>query len=177
MNEMDKKRIKLYNIGFPFWIMMWLPGIWWILLIPLDYILDYLVLFSSTGQLDSRKEFCRKNTWKICLAGFVSDLAGGLFMLAVLLLSSQTVEYLNREAREAFAGFSSSLMFAPLHHPLALAVTVLGILIAAVLIFLLDRRILSRAGLPATLAVRAALRLAVVTAPYTFLIPLNLFFD
>ncbi len=171
------EKLKLYNIGFPFWIMMWLPGIWWILLIPLDYLLDYLVLFNSTGQLDNRKEFCRKHTWKICLAGFASDLAGGLFMLAVLLLASQTVETLNQESLNAFNNFSSSLMFAPLHHPLALAVTVLGILIAAILIFLLDRRILQKAGLTAAFARRAALRLAVVTAPYTFLIPLNLFFD
>ena len=78
-----KQSVTLYNILFPIWMLVWIPSPLWLLLIPLNFIIDYLVLYKSLpadvqrsknfpGSVP-RKAFCNTYAWKICAAGFAAD--------------------------------------------------------------------------------------------------------
>ena len=71
---------------------------------------------------------------------------------------------------------SYNLAYAPFGSAAALAVTVAALLLSAGAIFLLDRRILRRAGLDPGTARRAARNMAVFTAPYLFVVPSGLLY-
>ena len=70
-----KNSTKLYNILLPLWFIIFIPSWLWLLLIPANYLIDRIVLKWSLGDLEDKGLFCRKHNWKICLAGFLSDMA------------------------------------------------------------------------------------------------------
>ena len=158
-----KKGIRLYNILLPVWMLIWWPSWLWLALIPLNYAIDALVLHLSLPNDPDRGTFRRKHAWKICLAGFLSDFLGSALLFAAYALD------LSQE-------FSYAVAYDPFRHVGALAVTFLAIVLAAGAIFLLDRRILQKAGLDADAARRAARNLAVFTAPYLLLFPSGLLY-
>ena len=164
MNKMDrKKELRLYNVLFPIWMLIWWPSWLWLVLIPLNYGVDALVLHLSLPADADRRAFCRKHTWKICLAGFLSDFLGSAAIFGLYALD------LSRD-------FTYDIAYDPFGSPAAFAATVAAIGISAAAIFLLDRRILLRAGLDPEAARRAARNMAVFTAPYLFLIPSGLLY-
>jgi hypothetical protein len=161
---MRRKDTRLYNVLFPIWLLVWIPSPLWILLIPANYFIDRAVLSFSLKDMQDRKDFLAACSWKICAAGFAADFAGAAFLLAVMLLSDKL-------------GWSSAdligqgLSMDPFASVPAFTVTLLSVLLAGVVIFLLDRRILTRAGLENDQARRSALILAAATAPYLYFLP------
>lgn len=160
---MNKNGIRLYNVMFPVWMLVWFPSWLWMLLIPVNYLIDRLILRWSLSGSEDRDRFCRRHCWKICLAGFLADFIGSLLLFALYMLFSS-------------GEFGKALAFNAFSDLAAFLATVLAILLSGALIFLLDRWILTRVGLDAAAAKRAALRLAVFTAPYLFLIPVGLIY-
>ena len=155
---MKKNGIRLYNVMFPVWLLIWFPSWLWLLLIPGNYLIDRLVLRWSLSGSEERDRFCRRHCWKICLAGFFADFVGSLLLFALYCLSP-TGRFGNALAFNAFASLPAFLA------------TVLAILLSGVLIYLLDGWILTKVGLEKERAKNAALRLALITAPYLFLFP------
>ena len=86
---MSNNSIKLYNVLFPIWMLLFIPSPLWLLIIPGNYIIDRLVLYLSMKDYPERKTFCKQNTWKICLAGFGADFVGA----ALLFLCSNVSVY------------------------------------------------------------------------------------
>ncbi|MBR1985622.1 MAG: hypothetical protein IKA24_01790 [Mogibacterium sp.] len=80
---MKNTTTKIYNILLPLWLLIFLPSYLWLALIPLNYVIDRVVLRWSLGDMPDKGLFCRRHTWKICLAGFLSDLAGALILLII----------------------------------------------------------------------------------------------
>lgn len=66
------------------WLIIFLPSYFWLVLIPLNYLIDRVVLKWSLGDKPDKGLFCRKHTWKICLAGFFSDFVGAAIRLALI---------------------------------------------------------------------------------------------
>ena len=159
-----KQSVTLYNILFPIWILVWLPSPLWLLLIPLNFSIDYLVLYKSLPADAQRKTFCNRHTWKICAAGFAADFIGSLFLFALFRL---TDEYKSGYLRTV----SQALAFNPFANAGAFLIVVVAILLAAYCIYRFDRYILKHAGLPEGQSKTSALWLAAVTAPYLFLFP------
>ena len=158
-----KNDMRVYNLMFPVWMLVWWPSWLWLALIPLNYGIDALVLRLSLPAGSDRAAFLRKHTWKICLAGFASDFLGSALLFAVYAFTPGDP-------------LSNNLAYAPFGSAAALAVTLAALLLSAGAIFLLDRRILLRAGLDPDGARRAARNLAVFTAPYLFLFPSGLLY-
>ena len=159
-----KKTVKLYNILFPIWMLVFFPSPLWIALIPANYLIDRFVLKRTLPKTVNRSAFCKKNSWKICLAGFVSDLIGALFLFLVVLLCDENYELANGITMDPFKDLLSFLI-------VALAVT-----ISAIFIFIIDRMILIRCGLSRKQATRSAAFLALLTAPYLYLLPSKLIY-
>ena len=165
---MKENRVtKLYNVLFPSWMLMWYPRLF-VILIPANYLMDTFVLSFSLMDESLRKPFRRKHTWKICLAGFLSDFAGAL----ILLIISIPLADLN----EKLYDIGHAIMLDPFSNPAGLLIVVASIAVSAVCIYSLDKWILGRAGLDPEQVKRSALRLALITAPYLYLFPSRLLY-
>ena len=164
------RSVRLYNLLFPIWLLVFLPTYLWLLLIPANYLIDGLVLWLFVKKIRplTYKETLRK-TWKICTAGFAADLAGVLFLLLISYLKLNDWWWKNLQYPVMWNPFSSIL---------GLIATLIGIAISALLIYYLDKRILTKMDLiPQENVSRVALNLAVFTAPYLFLIPSTILYD
>ena len=160
----DNKSVKLYNLFLPLWLIFWFPSYLWLIVIPVNYIIDRLVLTLSLKGQEDRKTICRKYTWKIWLAGFLADFVGMLIILgSMMLFSAIDVPFLNDTADALVANAFTSIP--------ALLITLIAIAVAGLLIFVIDRRILKNSGLDAAQIKKSALYLALITAPYLYLIP------
>ena len=51
----QKQSVTLYNILFPVWLLVWIPSPLWLLLIPLNFVIDYFVLYKSLPD-DAERE-------------------------------------------------------------------------------------------------------------------------
>ena len=156
MNQ--RKEVKLYNILLPVWILIFWPSFLWLFLIPANYFIDRI-----------RGLFCRKHTWKICLAGFAGDFAGACLLFAVFMAAAWAGE--GSSAGDFFRSLGEGVGFNPFNSIFSFAVVGLSIFISGLLIFFMDRSILVRTGLDMEQAKKSALRLALITAPYLYLFP------
>lgn len=165
-----ERNTKVYNILLPIWIIIFVPSWLWLLLIPANYLIDRIVLKWSLGDMDGRGQFCRQHNWKICLAGFLSDFVGAALLLMIVV---PLVGVTDSKLVEDAAG---GIMMNPFTNVLSVVITLAAIALSALCIYLLDKKILLKAGLDLEQAKKSALRLAVITAPYLYLIPSELLY-
>lgn len=144
---MKNKEIKLYNVLFPFWMLILFP-VTWVVILPGNFIIDSLVLLVSMAVLGvaEKKHLYKKYILKIFTFGMLSDIVGGIYMFLML-----AVFEVARMGDEIF-------------------LTVPAILISAALIFLSNYFITFRKA-EKSFRLKMSLIFTVVTAPYTFLIP------
>ena len=93
-----------------------------------------------------------------------ADFAGSLFLFALFMVTDACGVSFARAV-------SRGLAFNPFGNGSAFVLVVIAILLSAYLIYRFDLYFLKRAGLPEGQSKTSALRLAVVTAPYLFLLP------
>lgn len=169
------KSVKMYNLIFPVWLilspLMWpffAPSAPWILAIVLgNLLLDWAVVAVSlrcqgVSEVKRRSLAVLLPVW---LGGYLADIIGTLGMAAVLFIDNDWF-YHNIHAPLAY--------LSPFESPWAVLWGVSCLLISAVCIYLFNSRFcLRKADLTADERKRTALALAVITAPYTFLMPTN----
>ena len=155
-------------------MIIFIPTWLWLVLIPANYLIDRIVLKWSLGDMPDKGLFCRKHTWKICLAGFLSDFLGALVMFSVYIIGVMIED--GAEASKWLEELQMGVGFNPFSNLLSLIVVIIAIAVAGVIVCLLDRLILKRAGLDASQTKKSALRLAIITAPYLFLFPSSLIY-
>ncbi len=142
-----KNDIKLYNVLFPLWMILFFP-LTWLIVLPGNFIIDSIVLLISMSALKiaDKKQWYKKHIIKIYLVGMISDIIGSGYMLLLM-----TVFDVGRMGDELY-------------------LTVPALVISSALIFILNYFFtFKKADKP--LRLRFSLIFAVVTAPYTFLIP------
>ncbi len=144
---MRNKDVRLYNVLFPFWMLMLFPTVWLIVL-PGNFLIDSLVLLIALRWLgiDEKKLWYKRHILKIFTFGMLSDLVGAAYML--LMMTRFDVGNMGDE----------------------LYLTLPAILLAAALVFLSNYYITFR-KVEKPLRLKLALTFAIVTAPYTFLVP------
>ena len=160
----QKQSITLYNILFPIWLLVWIPSPLWLLLVPLNFVIDYVVLYKSLPDGVPRKAFCNTYAWKICAAGFAADFIGSLFLFAAFMITSS-------HKLDSLRPISHGLGLNPFESFAAFLIVVCSILLAAYCIYRFDLYLLKRAGLSEEQGRKSALWLATATAPYLFLLP------
>lgn len=144
---MKSKNVRLNNVLFPFWMLVLYPMTWFVVL-PGNFVIDSLVLLISMFLLGvaDKKQCYKKYIMKIFAFGMLSDIVGGIYMFLML-----AVFEVARMGDELF-------------------LTVPAIVISAVLIFVLNYFITFRKA-ERSFRLKMSLIFALVTAPYTFLIP------
>ena len=143
------KKSKLYNVIFPVWL-LWLYPLLWLIVIPGNFIIDSLVLLSSMYilKINDKKQFYKKSILKVFLFGMLSDIIGTLYMFLMMFV------------------FEIGNMGDELY------LTIPGVIISAVMIFIFNYFLTFR-KIDKKERLKLSIVFAVVTAPYTFLIPIN----
>lgn len=169
MKTNDKR---LYNVLFPIWLLVFFPSYLWLILIPANYLIDRIVLKWSLGDTQDKGVFCRQNTWKICLAGFLGDFVGAIALFFV----SQLLSGFGGDGTSFLEKVGDGIMFDPFTNILSVLIVIGAIALSAVCIYKLDKKLLGKTELNQEQIKRAAIRLAIFTAPYVYLIPTRLFY-
>ena len=140
------KEIKLYNVLFPLWMLLMFPTMWLIVL-PGNFLIDSIVLLILMKVLNicEKKEFYKKNILKIYLIGLLADAVGAVLLFITVVTEVWQYEY--------------ELYF-----------SLVAMVISAILIFLLNYYI-TFSKCEKRIKMKLALTFAIVTAPYTFLVP------
>lgn len=142
-----KKEVKLYNVLFPFWMLLMFPQ-FWLIVLPGNFIIDSFVLLVCMFliKIENKKSFYKGNILKIFGFGILSDIIGSAYMLIMT------------------GCFQIGRMGDELY------ITLPGLVISAISIFIFNYFITLR-KYEIKLRFKIALIFAIVTAPYTFLIP------
>ena len=161
------KTTRLYNILLPIWLLIWVHSPLWLILIPLNYLIDRFVLKFSLKGYENRDEFVRKNTWKVCLIGFLSDFVGCALLFITMYVLGRLGDH----------DIAPALNMNPFKNIWALLIIILAIIVSGLCIYLLNKTILRKSGLNNKEAIKSALYLALITAPYLFLIPSGILYQ
>ena len=139
--------IKLYNVLFPFWMLLLFPPMWLIVL-PGNFLIDSLVLIISMFALKmvDKKQFYKRHIFKIYCFGLLADIIGSAYMFLMTMV------------------FEIGVMGDELY------LTIPALIISASLIFVFNYHVTFKKS-DSALRLRLSLIFAIVTAPYTFLIP------
>ena len=150
---MKKNRdVTLYNMIFPFWMILLFPQMWLVVL-PGNFLVDSLVLLISLAVLGipAKKRWYKHCILKIFGFGLLADAISAGYMLLMLWVF------------EAGSGGSELFLSLP-------ALVISGVMIF-VLTYFFTFDIVGTRILDKSLRLKMSLIFAVVTAPYTFLIP------
>ena len=165
---MEKREIRLYNMILPLWLLWIFPQVWFLLL-PGNLLIDTEVLLCALLALrrPDKGRLMKRLWWRIGWRGFAADAAGVAWLLLTLILWDMNVG----RRRAFWQKWLEGVMGDPFSHPVAFLWTLAAVAIAGVCIYYLDKKPMRAAGLTDREAHRAALALAIVTAPWAFLIP------
>ena len=164
-----KHKTRLYNVFFPLWMLLFF-SVTWLLVVPVNWVFDSLVLLVAVAamRLRKKKELYVKSIFRVWVFGFLADLAGAGVMALVYGAASLFLK------GETQAAFLEAFMVDPWQHPAALLATALAVLVSACVIYVLNRRFtFQKQALPDATKGRLSLVLAAATAPYFFFVPLN----
>lgn len=167
------KQIRLYNMIFPIWVLMFFPPVILITLLG-NYVIDSLVLlgcfyvYKLKNKGFNLKIFYKGSIKKVWLCGFLADFIGA----AILLL-------LNTYGDDLF-GFSyeltSAISYDPFSVPLAFIIVLFAMLVSSYFIFVFNYKFALKKQIEEKrLRFKVALTIAIVTIPWTFLLPIKWF--
>lgn len=167
------KHIKLYNVIFPIWFLLFFPPVIFITLIG-NFVIDSLVLiacfflFKVTNKQIKLKEFYKSSILKVWIFGFLADIIGAsiLFLLGIL-------GDLWGLPRELITGIN----YDPYSNPVAVIVIIFATLVSSVLIFIFNFKFTFGKEIEEEkLRIKVAITIAIITMPWTFLLPTKWFY-
>ena len=178
---MPKRRsVRLYNVILPLWLLILFPQVWLVVL-PANFLIDSLVVYFGLRRLkaDDPNTLYKRSILKVYVRGFAADFVGVAALLGVAALCMLDDVYGWSAAiglGEWVSEFSRWLTLDPFRNPAALLVTLAAVALAGWFIYQWDRRVFAGLGLAEEQAHRMALWLAVLTAPWLYLVPATLFY-
>ena len=83
-----KRDIKLYNVMFPIWMFYLLPTVLWLIILPVNFAVDTLVvlLVLSRLRIQNRREIWKKSILRVWLLGFLADFIGAAVTMGLMLV-------------------------------------------------------------------------------------------
>ena len=141
-----KKDIRLYNVLFPLWMLMLFPQMWLIVL-PGNFLVDSAVLLLAMAamKITERKMVYKQHILKVFCFGLLADVIGSGLMFLVLILD------LYQTGNEWYLAIPA-------------------VILSGVCIFLFNYFVTFK-KMEKAIRMKLALTFAVVTAPYTFMVP------
>ena len=179
------KDIKLYNMILPpFMLFAFVPYMWFISLAG-NFVIDSIVLILSTLIIfrSFKETFStyKKLIIKVWLYGFLADIFGILYLLVFSLTSIKFVDYekfdVNSLGYKIWEGIHLATNGSHFDSIWGVIFIASGILVTSILIFVFDYFfVFKHRNFTKKQAIFTALTFAIITAPYTFLLPKSLFY-
>ena len=161
------KKIRLYNVIFPLWllIMFPIPALYTLLCVLGNALIDGAVLHFGMKHCHlslSKKDFFK--TWlKVFAAGWTSDFIAAAVLLGVSIFLPHEMAY--------------AIQYNVFTNPVGFVIVLLATVFAAVLIYILNLKLSFRKlDWPLSDKKKMARILAVFTAPYLFFLPTTWFY-
>ena len=167
------KELKLYNLIFPIWFLLFLPPV---ILITLtgNFIIDSVVIIICfyTFKLSSinieLKSFYKNSVLKVWLFGFLADIIGAVILFIVSAFGHEI-------------GISDKLISAVNYNPyenvFAVILIIFAMLVSSFFIYLFNYKYTFKKLIKDNLLrLKVSLTIAIVTAPWTFLLPTKWFY-
>lgn len=161
---MNSKVVKLYNIIFPMYMLWVMPPVIFISAI-LNFIIDSAVVLITEKVLKMKNIISKykKVILKVWGFGFLADFIGAFFLFS----SSALFENLDITIK-------FSIDYNPFGNIYAFIITILGIIISGVLIYIFNKKFCyKKVDLTDREKHILALTMAILTAPYLFLLPIS----
>lgn len=163
-----KKEIKLYNVIFPIWFLLFFPPVIFFTLIG-NFIIDSIVIalcyavFKLSAAIPDLKSFYKRSILKVWLLGFAADIAGAVLLFAVGSFGSQ-IGIPNK--------YLTGINYDPYGNPASLLILVFAMLVSAALILFFNYKYTFAGQIEnKKLRFKVALTIAIITMPWTFLLP------
>ncbi len=160
------KKVKLYNIVFPIWLLIIFPATW-IVVLPANFVIDLfvVVLTMKCLRIAEVKKNAKAVILKVWVMGFAADIVGTIAMMIWNFVDiNVSVE------------FANAVTYNPLRNVYAFFWVTLCVLLSAILIYIFNYKwCLKNADFSNVQRKRVALALAVFTAPYLFYLPTSWF--
>lgn len=157
------KTIRCYNVIFPVWFLILFP-IAWLYALPANFIIDSIVLLLALKMLhiEDMGKIYKKTILGVWAFGFIADILGAVFLLISQL---DMGDWWQQQV-------TMPVLLNPWQTIPAFALVLVSLGIAGYLIYILNYKFLF-SKLPQTQkrAKRLCLALAIVTAPYLYLVP------
>lgn len=172
---MKKNQTKLYNMIMPIWLLIIFPFTW-IIILPLNYLIDALVLKLSMKHLkiENRKEIYKMTILKTWIFGFLADFIGaGLLLIAPMLLYDRV----NLDTTFGIiVDKLSQIMLNPFDNIYSILITIIAVVITSYFIYLFNykfslEKAFNEGYLDEIGRKKIALYMAIFTAPYVFFVP------
>ena len=167
-----RKSVTLYNVIFPVWFLIFIPTVW-IIVLPANFIIDSLVLLLifHVFKLSDRKNLYAQTILKVWGFGFLADIIGAIILLLLSFLES-SLSNAENTSRWLYDNITGPLGYNPFKSVYALIVMLLVIAGTGALIYVFNYKVsFKRWPVEDLQRKKAALMMAVITAPYTMLIP------
>ena len=179
-----KKNTKLYNMIIPIWMAFIYPWMW-IIMLPLNYIIDSLVFYITMKvlKLKQKKLIYKISILKIWIFGFISDFIGAVILFIPLIINNA----FNLDVRYKtglFYAIMDKLMevtLNPFDNIYAFILTTIAVLVSALFIYWFNcnftlKKAVENNYINDIEKRKIALSIAIFTAPYLFYLPTILFF-
>lgn len=168
------KQIKLYDVAFPIWIVMFFPPMLFITLAG-NFIIDSLVIlicffiFKLKEIQSALKIFYMESILKVWLFGLLSDIVAAVIL------------FLTGSHGDSFGlpnKIRSAIIHDPFSNPGAVIILIFSMLVSGVFMFLFNYRIIFKNQIAEKkLRFKVALTIAIVTIPWPFWFPAIWFYQ
>lgn len=167
------KQIKLYNVIFPIWFLLFFPPVIFITLAG-NFVIDSLVIivcffiFNLTNMQNNLKTFYKKSIFKVWIFGFLADIIGASILFLIGILGDRW-------------GIPDKLItginYYPFSNPAAVLIIIFAMIVSSVFIFFLNYKITFKNLIEEKKSrLKVAITIAIVTIPWTFLLPTKWFY-
>lgn len=166
------KEIKLYNVIFPIWLLIFFPPVVFIAMAG-NFLIDSLVIMAcfygfKLAAREDFKRFYRISIIKVWFFGFLADFIGAVILFILGILGDSfglSYEFIN------------AINYDPFSNILAVLVILFAMLVSALFIFLFNYKVtFKELIIDTSTRMKVALTIAIVTIPWTFLLPTKWFY-
>ncbi len=159
------KQTRLYNVIFPVWLLFLVPVVW-LIVIPANLLIDCAVVLVTLYAMKhgQKRAVLKQVWWKVWLLGFAADFVGVALLLPAMFLSSALPD--------PVWDLVEPVMYNCWKSPVAFLWTTAAVALAGWAIYCFDKRAMKSCQLLTDRERHIlALSLAIITAPWTFFIP------
>ncbi|WP_203364664.1 hypothetical protein [Bacillus sp. REN10] len=167
------KDVKVYNLIFPIWLLMFFPPVVFVTLLG-NFLIDSLVvticfyLFKLAKSQPDLKTFYKESILKVWLFGFVADIIGAAILMVVCWTEEDNFG-LSYE-------LTSAISYDPFSQPLAVLIISVAMLISTIFIFIFNYAYtFKHIIIEKKVRRKVSLTIAIITIPWTFLLPMEWF--